>query len=406
MSRRIITLFLLVTIIVTFTFGCTAKKDAYTIPVGETTTSTSSPIPQVDDKDENVADLIVKLVKKQEEAIINANVEAMLTTINIDNSWLAMETRNLVADQKIVPVKDYTRTITNIKEMDDYWLGTISQNFSYNNETRPSSSTHKYIFDGTNVYDAGIAFEVLALDQVTAYYPKEHKEFTKAISDKTNAYIDLIQEDWKMHISTPVSVKIYEDRNVFLNSVKLTLPNWAGGWYESKESIKFYIRSKAPEDYYHLMRHETTHMMLADITNDNASYWLQEGFATTMPNALLNYDLFIDLDILRQFHDSDNLPKVTEHIDINLENITERDDVRLYYSFSNAMVIYLLENMEKETLLAFFNELSSYPNIPVTVAQKIPETNNRVLESIKKTTGKSFEEFYNGFDKWLIEQLK
>lgn len=405
MSRRIITLFLLVAIIITFTFGCTSNKDANTFPTQVTNTAPPSANPQVDNE-ENVEDLIVKLVKKQEEAIINADVKAMLTTINIDNSWLAMETKNLVADQKIAPVKDYTRTVTDIKKTEDYWLGTISQNFLFNNKTRPSSSTHKYIFDGTNVYDAGIAFEVSVLDQVTAYYPKQHQEFTKAISDVTNAYIDLIQEDWKTQLSTPVAVKIYEDRNVFLNSVKLSLPNWAGGWYEAKESIKFYIRSRAPKDYYHLMRHETTHMMLADVTNDNASYWLQEGFATTMPNTLLNYDLFNDLNILRQFYDSDNLPKVTEHIAINLENITARDDVRLYYSFSNAMIIYMLENMKKDTLLAFFNELASYPNIPVTVAEKIPETNKRVLESIKKATGKSFEEFYDGFDKWLIEQLK
>jgi hypothetical protein len=202
-----------------------------------------------------------------------------------------------------------------------------------------------------------------------------------------------------------MSIKIYDEKNVFLNSVKLTLPNWAGGWYEANESIKFYSYSKNPEDYYNLMRHETTHMMLADVTNDNASYWLQEGFATTMPNVLTNNELFIDKAILRQFHDIGSLPNVKDHIDLNLENITERNNVRLYYSFSNAMVIYLLEKMDKDTLLDLFKELSAYPYIDLTVAEKIPQTNKRVLASLKKATGKSFEEFYKEFHTWLLDEI-
>ena len=86
-----------------------------------------------------------------------------------------------------------------------------------------------------------------------------------------------------MDFNDPVSIKIYGDKDTFLYSVKLSMPDWAGGWYERGESIKTYLYESTKERYEYLVRHEATHMMLTAATNDNASYWMQEGFATTLP---------------------------------------------------------------------------------------------------------------------------
>ena len=184
------------------------------------------------------------------------------------------------------------------------------------------------------------------------------------------------------------------------------MPDWAGGWYELGESIKTYRYDASVGRYEYLVRHEATHMLLAHVTGDNAPYWMQEGFATTMPDYVTAGKLAINrYDTVLNAFESNRLPTVKEHVSTNLETLTDTFDVRLYYGFSSAMALYLLDNTDDDQITKLFEELKKYPYIPVTMSEKVPETQAVAEECFTKVLGRSFYDFYSGFDKWLEDML-
>ena len=80
-------------------------------------------------------------------------------------------------------------------------------------------------------------------------------------------------------------------------------------------------------------------------------------------------------------------------------------EVRLYYGFSSAMVMYLIEKTDDATLLKLFDELKTYPYISLTMGEKVYDTEVITEKCIKKATGMAFEQFYEGFDAWLRAKI-
>ena len=60
-----------------------------------------------------------------------ADSSLMAETINPVDSWLITEASHLAADQKLWPVSQYTRTVTDIINEGYYYSGTVTQNFVF-----------------------------------------------------------------------------------------------------------------------------------------------------------------------------------------------------------------------------------------------------------------------------------
>ena len=205
-------------------------------------------------------------------------------TINPADKFLKTEAMHLVADQKIVPVSEYERTITDIIKQGNYYTGTLTQSFIFEGDKRGSQELRLFKFENGKAYDMGTVLEKVKRGSISAMYPEGEKELATGLCDTANEYISALSGMWGTNYKDPVSIKIYGEKKVFLYSVKLSMPDWAGGWYELGESIKTYSFDASLSRYENLVRHEATHMLLADVTGDNAPYWMQEGFATTMPD--------------------------------------------------------------------------------------------------------------------------
>ena len=349
---------------------------------------------------------ISELVAVQETAIITIDEELMIETINPADAWLKLEAKHLVADQRVFPVQDYSRTIYEVKKEGSYYLGIVNQSFIFQGDQKESTENRYFMFENGKVYDMGTALEKAMWDNVFAAFPDGEYEFARNLSDVASSYVASLNSMWNMEYISSVSIKIYEDKNTFLYNTKLSMPDWAGGWYESGESIKTYLYETTPETYEYLVRHEATHMLLAAATNDNAAYWMQEGFATTMPEYVTMGKLVINRkSTIKEALDAGKLPSVSEHVNTNIETLTNIFDVRLYYGYSSAMVVYLLEKTDDATLLRLFDELETYPYISLTMGEKVFDTQVITEKCFKKAMGKSFEDFYSGFNSWIITKL-
>ena len=366
----------------------------------------ASPAPEYVYSEQEIIEAIAELVKTQETAIQTADPELMEQTINPMDSWLILESRHLAADQKVSPVADYTRTVSDISYAGFYYLGTLKQSFTYSGAERSSSELRYFIFQDGRAYDAGTALDKASSGQVFISFPDGEYDFAMKLADATNEYVSKVNDMWSMDFSDIISIKIYGSKEVFLYSAKLSMPDWVGGWYERGESIKTYLYDTSLERYQYLMRHEATHMMLADATNDNAAYWMQEGFATTMPQYVDTGALAINREsTVRQAMEAGKLPTIAEHTAANLESMNVDFDVQLYYGYSSAMVVYMLERTDDATLRELFEELRTYPYISLTLSEKAMDAEAITEKCIKKATGRTLEEFYAGFDEWLAAKL-
>ena len=356
--------------------------------------------------EEEIIRSITELVARQEAAIITADTGLMEQTINPADSWLKLEAAHLVADQKVWPVSGYKRTITDIAKEGAYYTGTVAQSFVFQGQEKESCEQRYFMFEDGQAYDMGTVLEKAKAGIVFISFPEGHYDFAKDLGDVTSEYVAAVNEMWGMSFRDPISIKIYGDKKVFLYNIKLSMPDWAGGWYERGESIKTYLYDTTQDYYEYLARHEATHMMLSAVTCDNASYWMQEGFATTMPVYVTTGALEINrIDTLREAYGSGRLPTFQEHVETNIESLSEIFDVRLYYGYSSAMVIYLLEQTTDDTLKKLFNELNTYPYISLTLSEKARDTQVITEKCFKKATGKTFAQFYAGFDEWLKLKL-
>ncbi len=380
-------------------------------PTAAAATATSpapeaSPTPEYVYTEQEIIKAIAELVGTQETAIRTADPELMAETIDPMNSYLMLEARHLAADQKVSPVTNYTRTVSDISYAGFYYQGTLEQHFTFQGEERSSSERRYFIFQDGRAYDAGTALEKASSGQVFISFPEGEYDFAMKLAEATNEYVSKLNDMWAMDFHDTISIKVYGSKKVFLYSAKLSMPSWVGGWYERGESIKTYLYDASLERYQYLMRHEATHMMLAYTTNDNAAYWMQEGFATTMPEYAAAGKLAINREnIVKQAMESGQLPTLAEHTSSNLESITDSFNVQLYYGYSSAMVVYLMEHTDDETLIELFEELRTYPYISLTLSEKARDAEAITEKCLKKATGLTLEEFYAGFDEWLTARL-
>jgi hypothetical protein len=346
------------------------------------------------------------LVSAQQDAIRAADVDAALGTVNPDDAWYRTEMANLVRDQAVAPVEDYTRTVKNIRQIDDAtWEATLTQRYTAGGESRSSQCVHRFIAIGNRIYDAGPAFPQYRDGKVTVYHTADTREMARELSAAVNVYLAELEAAWGFMPKEGLHIKLYDDHEVFLQSIKLTLPAWVGGWHESGESIKLFAAMRRADAYAPMLRHETTHMALSELTGDNAAYWMHEGFATLLEQtgtAALTSPYIADMDALEGLYRQKRLPDITDHLSANPELLSDSLDVRGYYAYSCAMVVWLLDERSPDILKPVFEALRACDMIPGTAAEKIEALNERTAAALRSAAQIEFGE---DFEDWLEQKI-
>lgn len=353
------------------------------------------------------ADAVTALAARQQAAMIAADAHAMLETVTPGDAWYRAEVANLVLDQRTAPVDDYTLTVLDVRETGDgVWEATLEQEYTAGGERRSCRSVHRYgLIDG-RLFDLGLACEQARYGAVTVYYPGGYDKMAQGIADTINEYLEQLAAEWDYAPQNGIAVKLYDDHEVFLQSIKLTLPGWVGGWHENGEAIKIYAAIRGAEPYESMMRHEATHTALSELTGDNAAYWMQEGFAVLLELSgtdALAAPYVQDMDALVELYGRDRLPALADHLSANPELLTDSLDVRGYYAYSNAMVVWLLLRCGRERIGLLFDALGEYETIPGAASGKIEPLNERTAVALRETAGIEFGE---NFEKWLAERIR
>ncbi|WP_433745165.1 hypothetical protein [Falsibacillus pallidus] len=111
-------------------------------------------------------------------------------------------------------------------------------------------------------------------ENITVYYNKGEEEAAKKTLKDATDIVSFYKRKFNWNPG-PLSIKLYPTPG----EVSATVP-WVSlaGWNEVGESIK--ITTELTQRIFSFLAHELTHKMLGDVTNDNASIYIQEGFAS------------------------------------------------------------------------------------------------------------------------------
>jgi hypothetical protein len=219
---------------------------------------------------------------------------------------------------------------------------------------------------------------------ITVYYSdgqqdtaqKTLKDATDIVSFYTKTF------NWK---PGPVSIKVYPSRQ----EVSATVP-WIAlsGWNEFHESIK--ITSELTSEIFRFLAHELTHKMLSDLTHDNASLYIQEGFATFLEASVKRDQAGkISFDLQKAKSNAAKAIEVSNSVQTieELGEIDYTDPTAPMYRDGALLSNYLIQTKGIDKFFEMLHYLASFEYIDKRLEHKLKTCNDRTVEAIEKVYG-------------------
>lgn len=335
-------------------------------------------------------DMVRKVIKEKERAVNQKQMERFLSVIHPEHKMYIQEQKRWFQDAvKYIDAGSFQlKVLSIIPEQENRMRVWVYQSYSKDG----TNFTVKYplLIQRTEQgwKDADIAFNQISDGAVIVRYT------SPSLQDQAHIALDTLKKavyvlrhrfQWSPQ---PIEVKLYDDPELFRQSVKPSLPKWAGGWHESGQSIKFIGGTPDVRAFASGIVHELTHQMVSELSNDNAAYWLQEGAAMYYERHLLP-GLYEEHFIhLRQNPSPLTLMQLEQ---MNLERLPDRKAYQ-YYQTCYQLFDYLVEEYGERKIQELFSKLQSEPAIDLDSNQKIKELNQRTRKAIIETFGMTLED--------------
>ncbi|PRX39612.1 hypothetical protein CLV97_1221 [Planifilum fimeticola] len=349
---------------------------------------------------EPVADTVRKLVKEKEAAVNSGDEERFLRVIHPDRRTYWREQKRWFEDAvRYIDPGSFRMEVESIAPERPFRVRALIKQ-SYRKDGKTRSVRYPLRFEKTEQgwKDSDLPFERMASGDVVVFYtdPRLKKQAAVAL-DIVSRAVDAFYEKFSWVPAEAVEVKLYHHPELFRQSVKLSLPEWAAGWNEAGQSIKFVGAIQMDdweESFASGLVHEVTHKMVSERTGDNAAYWLQEGAAEYYQTRLLPG--------LYSVSDEQRIDRPWRFVvleSLQLEKLPVKEASQ-YYSQSAALFRFLIERYGEKKIGEVFAVLRQFPVIDRDSTDKIPELNRRTRAAIKKVLGKTMEQLER---EWIKE---
>jgi hypothetical protein len=321
------------------------------------------------------------LIVRKEQAVNGRNFGRFLDVINRDLPFYVEEQKRWFQDAiRYVDPGTFRLQVLDMAKMDSGTFRVLVRQ-SWSHQAKRRQVVYPLLIKKTSAgwKDSDLAFAEIGTPVLKVRYthPAQKQQAELAFSVLSKAVRALhVRYGW-----TPkrIEVKLYHQPEVFRQSVKLSLPEWAGGWHEANQSIKLVGGLRDSGWFAPALVHELTHQMVSELTHDNAAYWLQEG-------AAMYYEAHL-LPELRAGHSVQVLektgPMLLEELKrTRLERLGDADALRYYLS---AYVWFRAETEKRgeSAWASVFSRLRGYPFLDLDGDEKREITNRLTDEAMK-----------------------
>ncbi|TDL74533.1 hypothetical protein E2R56_10175 [Rhodococcus qingshengii] len=324
-----------------------------------------------------------------EKSVENSDEDVFMSYQNSENPLFYKEQKRWIEEAKFKKEQGYTLTVdlSFTKENDTKGMVYFRVQMRHPNL---ESTNNLVIYQAVKVNDKWILndvpFETISSESgtITVYYKKGQEDPAQKTLKDASDIVEFYSKkfDWK---SGPISIKLYSNNR----EVSATVP-WImlGGWNEIGESLK--INSDSMSQIFKYLAHELTHKMVGDITNDNASIYIQEGFATYLQAAIIrdgngsvSYDPQKSIENAQKAMEISNTVKTIEE----LGQIDYTDPEGSLYRDGALLSTYLIETKGVNMFFDMLKYLSSFEYIDKRIEHKLKMVNSRTVEAIEKVYG-------------------
>ncbi|SFS90906.1 peptidase MA family metallohydrolase [Marininema halotolerans] len=229
--------------------------------------------------------------------------------------------------------------------------------------------------------EADIPFEHLRRGSILVRYSDPTLQEQAHIAlEAADRGVGVLGRRFGWHPQERVEVKLYSRPEIFRQSVKLSLPQWAGGWHEAGQAVKLIGSTEVTDSklFSSSIVHEVTHQMVSELSGDNAAYWLQEGAAEYFQSHLLP-------GIRSEEEAVDFKPhwSMTQLEALNLERLPSKE-ATAYYAQCYQFYRFLIEEEGYAKMKQLFSVLKLHSTIDQDSAEKLPLINQRTRSAVEK----------------------
>ncbi|MBY0122877.1 M1 family aminopeptidase [Bacillus sp. S/N-304-OC-R1] len=262
------------------------------------------------------------------------------------------------------------------------------------NGSKTNAVTYECIKDGDAWLLNDVPFKTISdkSNNITVYYTGNQTEAAETMLTDAKDIVVFYSDNfhWKPN---PISIKIYSSDD----EASATVPFMQlSGWNETGESLKISTEQQPISSVFSILAHELTHKMLSDLSNDNASLYLQEGFATYLQNRVqrdkagaIHFDQTVveekakkAIEISKSVLSIEELGKI-DYLDVEAAFSLYRDGSLI----SN----YLVLTYGLDKYLEMLNYLSKFDYIDKRSEHKLDILNKRTVEALEKIYGSTKE---------------
>ncbi|WP_257967917.1 ABC transporter permease subunit [Peribacillus deserti] len=228
-------------------------------------------------------------------------------------------------------------------------------------------------------------FKKKSYNTISVYYSKDVEEKADKSLMEAISLVRLYEQEfgWK---PGEITIKLYPT----VEELSATVPTFPADRYSRPgESIKVSVdEEQGMETTLAILADELADKMLADLTNDNASVYMEEGFGTFLKNVVqddgngfsFNFD-FMDVT------ESDALRTVKIPVPIDQINTLTGKNIGKMLSSGTLLTSYLVREKGIEKFTAFAEELKKNKHIDKEGWEKAEETDALTLKAIEKVYG-------------------
>ena len=335
---------------------------------------------------------INSLIDIKVQSVKTANIEDLISILDPDDKELQTEQSNWLIDIKANPIENYSLELINLeKTSETEYRAKLHQRYTEGGKDYKLDFYNKYKLVDSKIYDAGNYFEVLTKNNITIKYTAANKKLAEDIIEDMNQLYDDNIDRWGLTPKRPMVIKMFDDIEELRQSIKFSMWQCAG-WYEYGESVKMYMTktTSSSERIKQVVNHEMTHLFTVEKSAGNLAYWLSEGIASyyeVPENQRTPSQLVKDMNI--------NLQTVEELESIELEKLSNKQQISDYYNNSHLITAFIIEKYGEEKIKEILNELGKLPSFKGATSENDKHYREYLSQVLPRVLGiedyKSFE---------------
>jgi hypothetical protein len=356
---------------------------------------------------------IDQMFQMKEDAVNKRNEEQFLSLLHNKNSKYMKEAKNWYRDAiKYADSGSYQLRIIKVRPLDKgICRVTLKQSYRKNGKSFHLVFDTLVIRDKQNWLDSDVFFHEINQNNVIVKFSDPGLEtMAQGGAIILNKFVANFNEKFGWTPHQKLELKLYNKSELFRQSVKLSLPEWAVGWNEYGESIKFVGDDGYDKKlFFSGLKHEVTHQMLGEMTNDNAAYWMHEGLATYYEVQFIKNETGkkeVRQEEVIHKEEKLELPRprwtIQEMMKVNLEEL-DTEEAKDYYYQAYLIMNYFIKNYGEDVLKNWMTELNKFPYVAVTTSEKLAGSNARTVQAFEKATGVSFHYFADLWNKQYFD---